>query len=507
MATTSLPQPVLPPDIWSKRLAIGLPVIAILLIAVVANQIGSVLITRDLRAEYEQLVAEAQPPPAEAEEPAGDHGEMPMAPAPAAPENRPEVTVKASLTEFAITADAKSIPAWAEVTIDATNDGQAPHDIASGTTHSPLIDPGKSGTITVEAAGSGSLLLICTVPGHEGAGMSLSIPIKGDKSAAPEPADDTAAPATGDAATPENVSAYSGDKPAMELRDPAAPKLPTATTHSVTLTVAEKVMQVAKDVYQEVWTFGGTVPGPTLRVHVGDQVNVKLVNPKSAGLGHSVDFHASQVAWNDEMATINPGETKVYKFTATHAGFFMYHCGTAPALHHIGNGMYGGIIVEPKGGLPPVDHEFAFVQGEYYTGPQGEPGDLSKMSAGAAAPDYVVFNGTATQYLDHPIQVGVGARIRTWVLNAGPSADSSFHVVGTIFDTMMKEGVLLERDNAGGYGAQAMDLAPAQGGFVEFRLAEDGLYPIVTHAFNHVGRGAIGLFKAGDGGPAAAGGH
>jgi nitrite reductase (NO-forming) len=267
------------------------------------------------------------------------------------------------------------------------------------------------------------------------------------------------------------------------------------------------VMQVAKDVYQEVWTFNGTVPGPTLRVHVGDTVDVALINPKAAKLGHSVDFHASQVAWNDEMATINPGEKKVYKFTATHAGFFMYHCGTSPALHHIGNGMYGGIIVEPKGGLPKVDHEFAFVQGEYYTGPQGQPGDLTKMAAGAAAPDYVVFNGTANQYLDHPIEVGVGDRIRTWVLNAGPSVDSSFHVVGTIFDTVMKEGVTLERDNPQGYGAQAIDLAPAQGGYAEFSLAEDGLYPIVTHAFNHPGRGALGLFKAGHGGPAPAGGH
>ena len=69
----------------------------------------------------------------------------------------------------------------------------------------------------------------------------------------------------------------------------------------------------------------------------------------------------------------------------------------------------------------------------------------------------------------------------------------------------MKEGVyLLQPDNAGG-GSQAIDLQPAQGGFVEFSLAEDGLYPIVTHAFNNVGKGALGLFKAGDGGsPTAA---
>lgn len=508
MASVSVPQPNPPRDIWSKRLAIGLPFVALLLIAIVANQIGGVLIAQDLRADYQELVDNAQP--AAADEMAGmDHGDQPLPPPAVAPDNRPEVTVKASLSEFAITSAVKSIPAWATVTVEATNDGQVPHDISSGTTASDMLNPGDTGTITVDAPASGSLTFLCTVPGHEAAGMTMSIPINGGKKATVDQqaaAGEEAAAAT-NFATPENAAQYDGPKPAMDLRDPAAPDLPAAKTHNVTLTVDETVAQVAKDVYQQVWTFNGTVPGPTLRVHVGDQVNIKLINPAKAGLGHSVDFHASQVAWNDEMATIAPGETKIYKFTATHAGFFMYHCGTAPALHHIGNGMYGGIIVEPEGGLPPVDHEFAFVQGEYYVGPQGEPGDLAKMSEGAPSPDYVVFNGTANQYADHPIEVGVGDRIRTWVLNAGPSVDSSFHVVGTIFDTVMKEGVTLQPDNAQRYGSQAIDLSPAQGGYAEFTLAEDGLYPIVTHAFNHVGKGALGLFKAGNGGPEMAGGH
>jgi len=107
----------------------------------------------------------------------------------------------------------------------------------------------------------------------------------------------------------------------------------------------------------------------------------------------------------------------------------------------------------------------------------------------------------ANQYADNPIEIGTGERVRVFVLNAGPSVDSSFHVVGTIFDTVIKEGVELTRDNPGRWGSQAVDLAPAQGAIVEFTMAEDGLYPIVTHAFNFVGRGALGLFKAGDGDP------
>jgi nitrite reductase (NO-forming) len=163
--------------------------------------------------------------------------------------------------------------------------------------------------------------------------------------------------------------------------------------------------------------------------------------------------------------------------------------------------MFGMVIVEPPEGLPAVDNEFAIVQSEWYLGPQGEVTDLGKAAAAAPAPDFVVFNGVANQYSDAPLTVGTGERNRVFVLNAGPSVDSSFHVVGTIFDTVIKEGVALRRGNTGSWGAQAVDLAPAQGAVVEFTTAEDGLYPMVTHAFNFVGRGALGIFQAGDGDP------
>jgi nitrite reductase (NO-forming) len=177
----------------------------------------------------------------------------------------------------------------------------------------------------------------------------------------------------------------------------------------------------------------------------------------------------------------------------------MYHCGSNPALHHIASGMYGMVIVEPREGLSKVDHEFALVQSEFYVGKERHITDLHKASS--QGPDYVVFNGVANQYKDHPIQVGTGKKVRMYVLNAGPNEDSSFHIVGTIFNRVIKEGMELTSDNKGHYGAQAVDLAPAQGAIIEFTTAEDGLYPIVTHAFNFVGRGALGLIKSGDGDP------
>jgi nitrite reductase (NO-forming) len=289
--------------------------------------------------------------------------------------------------------------------------------------------------------------------------------------------------------------------PPYELRDATAPPLLPGKVHDIDLVVEEKLMTVAKGYQQMVWTFNGSVPGPVIRVKVGDTIRVHLKNPATSTLSHSVDFHASQVAWNDEMTSIKPGEEKLYEWTADYAGVWMYHCGTAPALHHIANGMFGMVIVEPADGLPAVDKEFAIVQSEWYLGPQKEPTNLTKASAGAPAPDFVMFNGVASQYLDNPIQVGTGERVRIFLLDAGPNIDSSFHIVGTIFDTVTKEGIHLVRDNDGSWGSQAVDLSPAQGAIIEFQTAEDGLYPMVTHAFNFVGRGALGLFQSGDGNP------
>ena len=233
-----------------------------------------------------------------------------------------------------------------------------------------------------------------------------------------------------------------------------------------------------------------------------DIFTITLVNKGT--MGHSIDFHASKVAWNDEMRTINPGESLVYQFEAKFAGAFMYHCGTAPALHHIGNGMYGAIIIDPPG-LAAVDHEYIFMQSELYLGPNGEAGDLDKMMAEQF--DAVVFNGYYNQYKFAPIRVEPGQRIRAWVVDDGPNENSAFHIVGTVFDTVFKEGAYTLKPDASKGGAQALDLQPSQGGFVEFTFDEKGFYPIVTHKFANASKGALGLFQAGDVTLAAGAGH
>ncbi len=377
------------------------------------------------------------------------------------------------------------------------NDGAIPHDITFVNGVKIAADAGKTATGEVDVPATG-LNFICSVPGHAQSGMKGTLTV-GATAAVGKGGGN----AGGDHGGPPPATDVQPDPkaPPYTPRDPAAPAPLAGTMHDIDLVIQEREMTVAEGFVQQVWTFGGTVPGPVIRVHVGDTVRVHLKNPKTNALPHSIDFHASQVAWNDEMTSIKPGEEKLYAWTADYAGVWMYHCGTAPALHHIANGMYGMVIVEPKAGLPRVDKEFALVQSEWYLGPQKDLTSLEKASAAAPAPDYVVFNGVANQYKDHPLEVKTGERVRLFILNAGPSVDSAFHVVGTIFDTVIKEGVALTRENTGRFGAQVVDLAPAQGAIVELTTAEDGIYPIVTHAFNFVGRGALGMIKAGDGDP------
>jgi len=252
---------------------------------------------------------------------------------------------------------------------------------------------------------------------------------------------------------------------------------------------------------QRVWTFNGTVPGPVIRIRVGDTLRVHFKVGEGSRLPHSLDFHASEAPWNGDMVTIAPGQERDFRWVAHYAGVFMYHCISGPPVMHVANGMYGMMIVEPREGLPKVDREFAIVQNEWYLGAQGETVSYEKAASAAPAPDFMAFNGVAGQYAGAPLRVSAGERVRIFVLNVGPNLESSFHVVGMVFDQVTKEGFALVRGNRGGYGSQAVDLAPAQGAIIEMEAPADGLYPMVTHTFNFHDRGAMGMIQVGDGVP------
>jgi nitrite reductase (NO-forming) len=418
----------------------------------------------------------------------------------------PGSTVEFFATEFAF-APHDFIAQAGTYTGVLINQGETDHDIQFDNGERVVAKPGESVDFDFVVPAEG-VAFTCTISGHADAGM-IGFVETPESAAAAEPT------TSHDASDGLPVVEANPDAAAYTLRDPNAPA--RGDGQGVTLiaggapdggdlievemVVEEKLMTVAEGFEQLVWTFNGTVPGPVIRTEVGDTVRVHLVNPPEASVDHSVDFHASQVAWNDEMRSIAPGEDLIYEFTTDYAGVWMYHCGTDPVLHHIANGMFGMVIVEPEGGLPPIDHEFFLVQNEWYLGPQGEVSSFAKANQAAPAPDFVMFNGIAFQYLDRPIEVPTGDDVRLYVLDVGPSIDSSFHIVGTIFHDVIREGVRLAAGNDGNWGSQAVDLAPAQGAVIELTTAEDGLYPMVTHAFNFPGRGAVGLLQAGDGQP------
>ncbi len=394
------------------------------------------------------------------------------------------------LGEMFVSPNSIEVAVGETITLHVTNTGLVAHDLKlDGQTGTALLAPGASETIVLGPL-SADAEAWCTVAGHRQAGMLLNITVVAGTAAGP-------GSGAGIGAAPVDTSATMDPQavPASGWKrfDPALKPAPGGVEHAIELRATEELIEVAPGVRQMMWTFGGQVPGPVLRGKVGDLFTVTLIN--GGAVDHSIDFHASRVAWNDEMRSIAPGESLVYQFKADFAGIYMYHCGTAPALHHIGNGMYGAIIIDPPE-LATVDHEFTLVQSELYFGPPDGIGDLTKMINSDW--DAVVFNGYANQYRIEPIRVETGERLRVWVLDAGPSENSAFHIVGTVFDTVFKEGDYLLRPSDAKGGSQVLDLQPAQGGFVEFTFAEDGLYPIVTHKFANPGKGALGLFQAGE---------
>jgi nitrite reductase (NO-forming) len=277
--------------------------------------------------------------------------------------------------------------------------------------------------------------------------------------------------------------------PPHQTYNAQAPATPQGSTVNVTLTVKELLVSIAPGVAYHAWTFNGTVPGPVLRVRQGQLVHFTLVNDGS--MPHSIDFHAAQTPWSVNYQPVAPGKSLSFTWRANYPGVFMYHCGAPVTIYHMVNGMYGAIIVDPASGWTPAQ-EFVLVQSEFYTSqlPDGTyTVDANKLNAGI--PDYVVFNGYANQYKESPLVAKAGQRIRLFIVNAGPTLFSAFHVIGAIFSDTYVDG------NPANHmvGNQTVMVPPGGGVAVELTVPEAGLYPFVTHSFVDVGKGAIGMLK------------
>lgn len=396
-------------------------------------------------------------------------------------------------------------PARIEVTegtalrLKVTNTDAVRHDLkVEDGPATPLLTRGQSRTLDLGTV-TRDREAWCTLPGHRAAGMTLDIVVRDTEGgSAHRAAGDAHGDPTDDAHGGHSAPAGNGTGPDLgadfsrgwrERTADLAPA-PGGRLHKVELRAAHTTAEVAPGVKQQMWTFGGTAPGPTLRGKVGDVFEITLVNDDE-GMGHGIDFHAGSLAPDRPMRTLEPGERLVYRFRAERAGAWLYHCSTAPMLQHIGNGMYGAVVIDPPD-LKKVDHEYLLVSSALYLGTPGSTAQVAKMREGT--PDAWAFNGAAAQYAKRPLTVKAGERARFWVIDAGPSDPVAFHIVGTVFDTVYKEGAYLLTPGRPG-GAQVLDLAPAQGGFVETTFPEAGHYSFVDHDMRHAEAGAHGTVE------------
>jgi nitrite reductase (NO-forming) len=290
---------------------------------------------------------------------------------------------------------------------------------------------------------------------------------------------------------PANADAIAMRHAAVPAALTAAPAGPVAHVH---LAIADRVVSIAPGIRYQAWTFGSTAPGPVIHVRQGQKVVVKLTN--AGAMPHSVDFHAAQVAPNIDFSDVAPGGSKTFSFVASVPGAFMYHCGTAPAFMHIANGMYGAIIVEPKG-MPAAQRQYVLVSSEWYLNSPGlgEPASLDLTKAEQMTPDWVTFNGYAAQYKTHPLTAMPGQTVRFWVVDAGPSLNTEFHVVGTVLERAWINADLVDGPQ---HDIQTAVVPAGGGGVFDVTIPHSGIYPFVSHSFASVAMGEVGLLNVGN---------
>lgn len=264
-----------------------------------------------------------------------------------------------------------------------------------------------------------------------------------------------------------------------------------ASTKSFAITVQRKPVKIGGAMTYNAWTYDGTVPGPLLKAEQGDQVKIELINHTKDA--HGINVHAAQIS--PERFSGDPMKTVRYSFSADVPGVFEYHCNANPILDHIASGMYGMMIVAPKGGWPNGEaQEIEIIQSEFYGLPDAHGfivGSHAKMVAGH--PDFVVFNGALNKYdVEHPINIRVGKLVRIFFVNAGPSLTSTFHISGVLFSTVYRGG---NTANAL-HELNTLAVPPSDGAVFEFHVTEPGDYPFMDLDWAHQYKGASGVLRA-----------
>lgn len=369
------------------------------------------------------------------------------------------------------------VPANAVVQINVINGDGATHDIAVPQFEAKsdqFTGKGAATSIVFRAGKDGTFEYLCTIPGHKAAGMFGKLIVG-------EP----------------QVEAQSG---AIDIsQDPTQVSTPVGKRGPQTLTVdletTEVVGQLTNGSTYKYWTFNNKVPGPFIRVRVGDTVKVNLTNAEDATHIHSIDLHAATGPGGGAAVTqVAPGQTKSFTFKALQPGLYVYHCATPMVAQHITNGMYGMILVEPEGGLSKVDREFYVMQGELYTASKHGTQGLQEFSLEKLLdenPEHLMFNGTMSALTEkYKMQANVGETVRIFFGVGGPNLASSFHVIGEIFDKVYKHASLTSPPLT---DVQTTMVPPGGATMVEFKVDVPGNYILVDHALSRLEKGLSGI--------------
>jgi len=267
----------------------------------------------------------------------------------------------------------------------------------------------------------------------------------------------------------------------------------------VRLETEEKLVEIAPD-GTRIWalTFNGTVPGPLIVVHQYDFVELTLANPATSSLQHNIDLHAATGALGGgELTLVNPGEEVTFRFQATKAGVFTYHCAPGGIMIplHVVSGMSGAIMVLPREGLSdengqPVSYDKAYFVGEqdYYI-PKDENGEYKEYASPSAGfgdmlevmktltPSHVVFNGAVGALTgDSAMTANVGEKVL--LIHSQANRDTRPHLIGGHGDLVWQGGSFNDTPAtnletwfiAGGSAAAAM-----------YEFQQPGLYVYLNH--------------------------
>jgi nitrite reductase (NO-forming) len=332
---------------------------------------------------------------------------------------------------------------------------------------------GQQVSVKFKVESEGVFPYYCTIAGHRQAGMEGKLIV-------------------GDPSEFAGVNAADISRPPDDL--PGSLNRTATDNVRIDLEAIELEGRLADEAAYTFWTYNGKVPGPFLRIRAGDTVEVHLKNPATNTMEHSVDFHAVTGPGGGAASThTNPGQETMFTFKALNPGLYVYHCASAMIPHHISNGMYGLILVEPENGLPAVDREFYVMQGEIYTQETfGTPGRLtfSEDKLLNETPEYFIMNGSVGALTDlHPLQANVGETVRIYYGVGGPNFTSAFHVIGEIFDRVFE---LASLTSAPLTNVQTTLVPSGGAAVVEFKLDVPGTYILVDHALSRLQRGLAG---------------